>query len=176
MSLGNSVQVPTHWPLRSLPGGRGFAPLLLVASLEPVAWEPLAALAEQPRGAQAGTRDLNCFLLEANCPSGPQLVQPRCLDPTWPTLSGRARYRPRSWPAQDQWPLAPRSHPSTQEMQELFSPSSAHPGRDGGGASASGRPRRRAGLGGPTPRLDKRLRLRPARAVKLDWRLTGPQS
>lgn len=159
--------------------GEGWGDLLLCSSWpcwSQLPGSPLQRWQSNPEERKQGRETWTASSWKPTCPSGPQRVQPRCLDPTWPTLSGRARYRPRSWPAQDQWPLAPRSHPSTQEMQELFSLSSAHPGRDGGGASASGRPRRRAGLGGPTPRLDKRLRLRPARAVNLDWRLTGPQS
>lgn len=47
-----------------------------------------------PRSASRDERR-DGFLLGANCPSDPQRVQPRCLAPTWPTLSGRARYRPR---------------------------------------------------------------------------------
>lgn len=116
-------------------------------------WETLAGAGRStPRSA-----NLDCSLLETNCPSGPQHVQPGG------TLIPRGRdsitlqtHLPSSLPAQAQWPLAPCNHPSPlSDAGALPSLSSAHPGRDGGGACASGRPRRRAGLGGPTLRPDK---------------------
>lgn len=112
----------------------------------------------------------------SSCPSGPQRVQPGG------TLIPRGR---SSLATQDtgQAPCLPRFSGLWLPVAILVPkrcwgavlPSSAHPGRDGGGASASGRPRRRAGPGTPTPRQNKSSRLRPVRATKQDWRLTGPQ-
>lgn len=49
VSLGNSVQVPTHWPLRSLPGGICSSVPRGLAGTSCLGASPLQALAEQER-------------------------------------------------------------------------------------------------------------------------------